>query len=406
VSILDLIFVIFIIFLAQWTIAFFAKNESIKCKKDLQNLWLYHLLFGIIYMFYVINFGGDALGYWRKTDTTLDMYIEGGAGTAFMHVLHYPLVHSLELEFVTGSVIYAFLGFLGILFFYLTTREFVKYNEKVYGYNLFPLIFYLPNLHFWSAGVGKDTLSFLCVGLFVYSSLKIKSRYLGIALSLYLLYNVRPHMVIFLLASFGIGALIDGKLKPVYKVAMSLVFAAGALLLLDNVLEYLMLDEVSTESFEQFSNKKVSLLNTDNVGSGVDVTAYPLPLKLFTFLYRPLFFDVHNVTSLLSSIENVFLLILTLMLFKAKPISTFKQAPYQIKALIIFMIIGSIGFASTMGNLGIMVRMKNMLTPALLIFILYALSNKREVFLKKRMLRQQAFKNDQKALESLKRTAM
>lgn len=380
---LDVIVVLLILILAQLFIVFFSKGKSQKIKNDLKNLWYYHLLFGFAFMFYTSNFGGDALKYWSKygyhLGNTIQDYLRGGEGTAFIHLLNYPFVHIMELSYFTGTVIYSFVGFLGLLFFYLSANDLIKADVRIYGINLFPEVFFLPNLHFWSAGVGKDTLSFFCIGLLLYSSMRPKVRFTGILLSLYLLYNIRPHMAVFLLVAFGLGALIDGKLKKSYKVVLSLCFVVAAVLLFDNVMNYIKLDEVSAQSIEQYSDKRVTLLSQGNTGSSVDVTSYPLPLKVFTFLYRPLFFDAHNVTSLLASLENVMLLLLTYLLIKSKPYASFKLAPYQIKALMLFIIIGSIAFSSTMGNTGIMMRMKNMFTPALLIFILHTLSNRRSV---------------------------
>lgn len=387
--ILDIVVVLLILVLAQQSIVFFSKGKSLKSRNDLKNLWYYHLIFGFAFMFYTSNFGGDALKYWSKSGfhlgNTLQDYLQGGEGTAFVHLLNYPFVHIMELSYFTGTVIYSFIGFLGVLFFYLSVVDLIKSNVKIYGVNLFPAVFFLPNLHFWSAGVGKDTLSFFCIGIFLYSSMRLKTRFAGILLSLFLLYNIRPHMAVFLLVAFGFSALIDGKLKKSYKIAMSLSFAVAAVLLFDNVMSYVKLDEVSTESIEQYSDKRVTLLSQGHTGSSVDVTAYPLPLKMFTFLFRPLFFDAHNVTSLLASVENVLLLFLTYLLIKSKPFKFFRESPYQVKALLILVIIGTIGFSSTMGNTGIMMRMKNMFTPALLIFILYTLSSKKAFIVNKKL---------------------
>ncbi len=314
------------------------------------------------------------MGYWRRNEVPLSVYLRGGAGTAFMHVFTYPFVYALNLSFFTGSVLFSFIGFLGVLYFYLAASRLVKHNTKVAGYTLLPWIFFLPNIHFWSAGVGKDTLSFFCVGLFLYSSLKPMIRAPGILLSLFLVYNVRPHMAIFLLLAFGLGIFLDKRLNTIYKFLLTLCFAAGAVMLFDDVMEYVKLDEVSTESLEEFSSTKQSQLSRGHTGSSVDISSYPLPLKVFTFLFRPLFIDAHNIASLLASVENLILLFLTYVLFKSKPVNSFKEAPFQVKGLILFVLIGAVAFSNILGNMGIMIRMKNMFTPALLIFIIWVLS--------------------------------
>ena len=52
----------------------------------------------------------------------------------------------------------------------------------------------------------------------------------------------------------------------------------------------------------------------------------------------------------------------------------FKAAPFVIKGLVIFLIIGTLAFSQSLGNLGIMIRMRNMFLPGLLIFILWSFS--------------------------------
>ncbi|SIT93811.1 hypothetical protein SAMN05444128_3223 [Pontibacter indicus] len=377
-GIFDIIILLLIPYLVKVAIPYFSKSAGVRNTKWLYYLWYYHVLFGIIFMFYVQVFGGDAMGYWRKTDLSFDQYLNQGQGTAFMHVFNYGFVHVLDLSFFTGSMIYTFIGFMGVMFFYLSTANLVKTNVKVYGYNIFPYIFFLPNLHFWSSGVGKDTLVFFSVGLFLFSVMSPMRRGVGIAIALFLSYNIRPHITIFLLASFGAGFLFDSKLKPFQKVLLTCCMIAVAAFIFDDVMRFLKLDELSTESVEQFSEKKVSLLSRGHTGSSVDISAYPLPLKVFTFLFRPLFFDIHNVMGVLASLENLILLILFTKIVNMKTISLLKQAPYQIKGLFFFFLIGSVAFATSLGNLGIMMRQKNMLVPGMLIFMFWVLSSRKE----------------------------
>ncbi|MCP2043683.1 hypothetical protein [Pontibacter sp. HSC-36F09] len=377
-GIFDVIILLLIPYLVKVAIPYFSKIAGVKYTKWLYYLWYYHVFFGVIFIIYIQVFGGDALGYWRIKEASLDEYLELGQGTAFMHAFNYVFVNVLRLSFFTGSMIYTFIGFLGVMFFYLSTAKLVKTNVKVYGYNVFPCIFFLPNLHFWSSGVGKDTLVFFCVGLFLFSVMSPLRRSIGIAIALILSYNIRPHITIFLLASFGIGFLFDNKLKPVQKIFLSLCMIAVAAIIFDDVMRFLKLEDMSSESVEQFSDKRVYNLSRGHTGSSVDISSYPLPLKVFTFLFRPLFFDIHNVMGVFASIENLIMLILFTKVLNIKTLELLKQAPYQIKGLFFFFLIGSIAFSTSLGNLGIMMRQKNMLVPGMLIFMFWVLSTRKE----------------------------
>ena len=61
-------------------------------------------------------------------------------------------------------------------------------------------------------------------------------------------------------------------------------------------------------------------------------------------------------------------------LLMRKPIKTFNEAPFIIKGLMFFLAIGTFAFSMSLGNLGIMLRMRNMFLPGMLIFICYSYS--------------------------------
>lgn len=382
-NIFDIFFVVFIQLLVLSSINYFSKDAGIKNRQPLYYLWLYHMIFCLIFWYYVNHYGGDAIGYWKIQPSDFTQYFSKGPGTSFMFVLNYVFVVLLHLSFLTGSVIYAGIGFLGFLFFYIIVVKSIKKNVKLFGINLFPIIFYLPNLHFWSCGVGKDTLVFFGIGLFVFSTFNPLKRFPGLVISLMLIYFLRPHITIFLLISFGVGFLLDNKLNATSKIFFSICMLIGAALLFNNVMQFLKLDELSIEKIESFSNKKVETLSRETIGSSVNISSYSFPKKIFTFIYRPLFFDNTSITGLFASIENMLVLLLTLISIPYNPIKAFFKAPFQIKGLFIFFVIGAISFSNILGNFGIIMRMKNMLMPGLLIFIFWTYSyNKPEYLLK------------------------
>jgi hypothetical protein len=98
-------------------------------------------------------------------------------------------------------------------------------------------------------------------------------------------------------------------------------------------------------------------------------------------LFRPFIFDIISIPFLLASIENIILLVLTIRFFGSKPITSFKRAPFVIKGMVYFLIIGTLAFSQSLGNLGIMIRMRNMFLPGLIIFLFwhFSLGNEDEV---------------------------
>jgi hypothetical protein len=144
--------------------------------------------------------------------------------------------------------------------------------------------------------------------------------------------------------------------------------------ILPSVMEFAKIEETTVDSFEEFSSAKSTLLSRANVGSAIDISSYPFPLKVFTFLYRPFFFDINGIPAVIASFENLFLLLLSIKVLQNKPLLTFRRAPFVIRGLVVFLIIGTLAFSQSLGNVGIMIRMRNMFLPGLLIFILWSFS--------------------------------
>lgn len=346
-------------------------------RRNLQWLAVYHFVFGIVFYFFTRNGGGDAWTYWTaaKEMAPKDFrnFIFTGEGTRFMEAFNYIPANFFGMSFFANTMLYSLLGFVGISCFYSIAKELIPYNKLFFGFIMFPLVFFLPNLHFWSAGVGKDTVLFMCIGIFAYGLLKPQKRMPFVLLSLFLSAAIRPHIALFLLVSFGFAYIFGGK-TTVFQRAVFSVFLLGAgLALLPVVTKFIGVEELSTAAVTKKAEIQVGNLKQGS-GSAVDVTGYPLPLKVVTFLYRPLFFDAHSIGSLLSSVDNIFLLILSFLALKFRMVETFRKAPFIIKGFLFFGILGTLAFSTSLGNLGVMVRMKNMFTPGILIYFMWCYS--------------------------------
>lgn len=346
-------------------------------RKFLNQLFFFHFTVAIAFNFLVANGGGDAIVYWNFPKTNnLDAVwevIERGSASGVVYLINYIPSHVLELSFFTGNMAYALLGFLGFIYLYRISKTAFPETSyfsgfKIFGIPLFPWIWFLPNLHFWSSGIGKDTLLFFCVTLFVYSLQYIKKRFLGLVISALLSLIIRPHITLFLIVSFGIGYTLDGRLKSYQKAIIFLMFAAFFGSIFNYVLDFVQLESLETQSIEEYTSNKAAKLNQADSSSGLDISGYPYPLKVFTFLYRPLFFDVNGVLAILASLENLILLLFTIKILRGKPIKNFKRADFLLKGTIIYFVLGALSFSLILGNLGIMLRQKNMFYPLFFLF--------------------------------------
>ena len=358
------------------------KGLNLRDKKILDYLFYFHTLVGVIFYFYIIG-RGDAVYYWMRTkELTLNVLwynlLNQGHASDFIYFFNYLFSNTLDLSFFTGSILYTVLGYIGLVYFYLILKKIVpNYHYlrklKILNISVFPFYLFFPNLHFWSCGVGKDTLLFLCVALFIYSLIELKKNIGNLSLSILLSVFVRPHMTIFLIAGFGIGYTLSSNITTYKKVIMSSVFVFAFFLLFDYALNFIQLESVDTSSIKEYADTKAKVLSSKS-NSGVDISGYPYPLKILTYLYRPFFFDINNPIAVIASFENLFLLLLTLKIFKFKNIRHIKQASHIIKGSIVFLLIGTLTFSLILGNLGIMLREKNMFTPVFIIVAYWLLS--------------------------------
>ena len=386
--ILDILYIPLFVFLAiQFPKLLVEKNEQAYLP-ILKNLALYHFLLGIAYFFTTNNGGGDAWGYWRAPKTlSFEKFLEGirgGEGTEFMMALNYIPTNILGMSFLANTFFFSMLGSFGISYFFLIAARTVPYNKIISGYVLFPLIFFLPNLHFWSSGVGKDTTLFLCIGMFTYGLMKPFQRIPLLVLAGLLSMAIRPHITLFLMIGFGLAYVFGGKVSPAQRFIFSAAMIAVGLAILPSVMEFAKIEEASAEGFDKFATGKAAVLSRSSAGSAIDISSYPFPLKVLTFWFRPALFDVRNINGLIAALENLLLLIVFIKAMRTSPIRAFKAAPFVIKGLVIFLVVGTLAFSQSMGNMGIMIRMRNMFLPGMIIYLMWIFSYEQQLLRNRR----------------------
>lgn len=372
---MDIFILVLILALGYLFIQSFTNKISEVNMITLKKLFFFHILFGTYFCFFV---QGDAIGYWKQakfmTYTDFIYSLTQDQGTHFIYALNYYPSNILDLSYFTGTMMYSLIGFIGLTYFYVIAVKLIPNNPEFKGYYLFPLLFFLPNLHFWSCAVGKDTLLFFCIAIFTYGLMQPVKRMPMLFIGLFLAYFIRPHMTLFILLGFGLAYFSGNNISVLQRVLFIGIMIGIAIIILPKVMEFAKIEEASVDSFNKFSENKASSLSTAYSSSAVDISSYPFPLKVFTFLYRPFFFDINGIPSVLASFENLLLLLLSITVLKNKPLQTFRSAPFVIQGMVYFLIIGTIAFSQSLGNVGIMIRMRNMFLPGLIIYIFWHFS--------------------------------
>jgi hypothetical protein len=339
----------------------------------LKKMFVYHIVLSLCYFGYILFNPSDSRAYYEKItldfrgDTWGSFY---GTSTTFIEFVGYPFVKYLGFSFEAMMALFSLFGFYGFLYFYIFFKENIKFKHTFAGYDLLTLTFFLPNLHFWSASLGKGSIIFLGLGLFFYSLSKITSRLVALAIGSFIIYHVRPHVMLVVLVSSAIGFIFTTK---GVSIPLRVLFLAGASIafffIYKDVLTMVGIDEeqLVTQSFG-LSNRAREL---SKATSGLDISQYSLPLQVFTFLYRPLFFDAPGFLGIIVSFENVFYVMVSLTLIgNFRGIRFLLTGNFLAKSAFLSFITISIALAQISGNLGLAMRQKSQVMILLMYVIL------------------------------------
>ncbi|WP_245588246.1 hypothetical protein [Algoriphagus terrigena] len=359
----------------------------------MQYLLAYHVFFSLFFTWYILNFGGDSQGYWRfgmeqaivKGEITWMSYF--GDSTWFILWLCYIPSKILGLSYITGNILFGALGFIGIRYIYVMVAEYFPTNHDIFGISLFPAVFYFLNLHFWTAGVGKDAICFWGIAWFLFAVQKYQIRWWQGLIALFFVYMARPHMGQALLGGTAMAIMLGSELKLHFKILMGAAAMAGTYLMLDSTAEFLKVEELNLETLTTLTETTAGNLSRGNVGSAVDISGYSLPMRLFTYLFRPLFVDAHNFVALFSSVENLVYLYLSFFIYRNWTPEALRDMPLFLKAGIITWIPVTLAFMNALSNLGVVMRMKNMTMIYFLLFCFFLIAYNKKLRIQKAMER-------------------
>jgi hypothetical protein len=344
----------------------------------MQNLYWYHVLFALIYYLYVQTSASDSVAYYERTQIAYEGWGEAYAtGTPFIDFIAYPFVNYLHFSYEMMMMLFAWMGYWGFVFFYIVFRENLSFKHTWQGIDLVTLVIFLPNMHYWTASLGKGSIIFLGLGMAMYGLSRLNSRKLSLLTGLLIVYHVRPH--VFFLMGLGILAgLVTGRQKvPFYqKLAVVAGVAIAVFLLYDDVMSFANLDSDNLlASFDELSDHRA--VELAKAGSGLDISNYPLLFKLFTFWFRPLFFDAPGPIGIIVSFENLFYLLLAARLFQGGFFRFLAKSSALAKTSVVVFLAISFALSGTLSNLGIIIRQKSMVMYFFLFVVILFLDYKK-----------------------------
>jgi hypothetical protein len=346
----------------------------------LRRLFFFHLLLALVYYLYATFNPSDSIAYYLRINSnqrgeTWSAYY--GVSTKFIEWVGYPFIKFLNFSYEACMALFAFFGFVGFTYLYIFFKEHIRFKHTLFGFDLLTLIFFLPNLHFWSSSFGKGSIILTGIGLFFFGISKIRTRWVAILVGGFIIYHVRPHVMLVILVSSAIGFMFTTKgvslpIRVLFLMSASVAFY----FIYSDVLSLVGIDE------EEFISQGLDLTRRatelTDATSGINIASYSLPLQIFTFLYRPLFFDAPGILGLIVSFENVFYLLLTLRLFNFSGGNFLVTSNFLVKTAFFSFLTVTVALAQISGNLGLAIRQKSQVM-ILFLFVVISFLDKQKL---------------------------
>jgi hypothetical protein len=290
-------------------------------------------------------------------------------------------------SFIVTTLLFAYASYSGIWRLYqLFIMEFPELKKQ-----MAIAILFIPSVFFWGSGIMKDTITLSAIGYYSYSFYmlfikreKITSSIFSIVISAYLILMIKPYIIFALLpgsliwfVNRQLGTIQNSVIKFLMGPFMFTVALGGGYLLLlnmGNLLGLYSVDKVLERAVITYKDLKSDYYggNTFDIGE-FDATVPSMlskaPAAINVALFRPYLWESRNIVMILSGVEGLILLFLTIrMIIKLRIIGIF---PMLVKNhLLTFSLIFSLFFAFSVGistsNFGSLVRYR---IPALPFFV-------------------------------------
>jgi hypothetical protein len=342
------------------------------------------MFFGLVYWTYAQFARSDSVSYFRSHLHYKTWWDAFEPGTLFIEWINYPFAKWLGFNYDMMMFFSTWIGFWGFVYFYCFFKENLRFNPKFEGWDAITIFMFLPNMHFWTASLGKGAYIFTGLALLTYGLSWPGRRIPHMLVGGFICYMIRPHILFAVLIGMGVGFVLGKEKVPVYqKYLVALGAILVSILVYDKLLIFLGYDPNNVlASFEEETGLNAQRLSRS--GSGVDMNSYSLPFKLFTFWFRPLFIDSPNLMGIIVSLENLLYIYMFSKILNKDFIRYIKEAPAMVKMAAVVFVSISISMTYVMSNLGIIIRQKSQIMYFMLFVIVAFLDWQKQNRIRKR----------------------
>lgn len=367
-------------------------------RDDPHGAWLFRVLvaslilkFGAVVFrlwFVLVQYGGvaDALQYHESGERLADAILRSGLpqmdkyySTQLVQLLTGIYYAFVGPTLVGAFVFWAWLGLMGMLFFYKAfTVAFPGGNRRLYAL----LILLYPSMLLWTSSLGKDALVCFSLGLMTYGAAIVMRRpdfrgWLMAAGGLAGVLFIRPHVAAMAGVALATGYLLRpiraGLMTPVVKGMATAIVAVLAFVVVQTSADFIQLEELSGEGVLSYieARQETTARGRSIIQRGIPTNPLALADGIATVFFRPYPWEAGNLFAQISAAEGV--LLVALVAWRRRSViaaivgarrDTFLLMSVTYVLLFAF-------FFSAISNFAIIARQRAQLLPFILMWLAY-----------------------------------
>jgi hypothetical protein len=322
-----------------------------------------HLAASIAFYQYALTSSADAALYYY--DTTGLRRSDMELGTIFTIKMVQFVRTAIGGTYLDHFLIFQAFGFWGLLLL----QRCLAFTQQRFGDALTSgpyWLLFLPGLHFWTAAIGKDAPLFFAISLATWAAIRLSTRAMWFGAAIVVMLLFRPHIALLGSASLAAAAFFGGRslLAKIFLVAI----AIGALVVVAGTVERsLVVDLSDPSSVGAFLERQQQRAGWIEGATNLQDTIFPV--RLLSLLFRPMFVDAGGIFGLISSIENLAYVVIvgSMLRFWREGVDLFR-AELVLRFGFFFAITLTVLLSLTYYNVGLGLRQKTMIMPAMLTF--------------------------------------
>lgn len=334
-------------------------------------IFLYHTIFCIIFYYYTFFYLSDSSTYYLYNlyDFNCNFVEEKFGYSNTMYFVN--LLVKSGLNYFNIFIFFNLIGSIGILFTFLTLKKINSLNQNKINFIIYLLIF-LPSLHFWSSGIGKDTIVFCLLSIIFYLFIN-KNHFFYILFFSFIIFLFRPYLSYLIIFSYLLHSLINREVSLTTKLFSISLFSLILIIFNKHILNFLHFEkDFNFQNIIEYINLRRNFFNNEISNLNIS-TLFFNPL---TFMFKPINIISESKFVLVNSFENIILLctfIFVVLKINIKNIFEVMKKEYYF--LYFYFVLTLFPIAISTVNYGQIVRLKLMLLGVFFIILTLIFEN-------------------------------